>query len=45
LHAWLKQGKDKKKAKVTKVTKADGGGDKKKKKKDCGGNKKEKMKV
>jgi hypothetical protein len=44
LHAWLEQGKGKKKAKVTKVTKADGGGDKNKKKKD-GGNKKGKMQV
>jgi hypothetical protein len=44
LRAWLEQGKGKKKAKVTKVAKADGGGDKNKKKKD-GCNKKGKMQV
>ena len=44
LRAQLEQGKGKKKAKVTKVTKADSGGDKNKKKKD-GGNKKGKMQV
>ena len=45
LRAWLEQGKGKKKAKVTKGTKADGGSDKSKKKKDSSGNKKGKMQV
>lgn len=45
LRAWLEQGKGKKKAKVTKVTKADGGGVKNNKKKKDGGNKKGKMQV